>query len=517
MKILHALVLIIFISIPYSAQGALLFTEVMYDPQGTDSDREWVEVQNTGADSVNITGWKFGDVDSPNHTIYPPSDESNPGQGSMSIPAGSFAILASNATQFLAEYPGFSGIVLDTVMSLRNTQGTLTLRTESDGNAVSAVTYNSDLGAKNDGGSLQRTSEGTWTPTVPSPGAGYGQPIPYQQAVTPTPTPTPVTQTTIGGPPANDTKETKKEQEKPPAVLSMRAVLEAPASAIAGIPVEITPAVFGTLGELRFQGVFRYAFGDGTKHESRNKDTIRHTFQTEGTYVITLSYRSHAYIEKNEVVAKHTIRVGAPNVAISSIKPNGSIELSNSLTIDVDISNWKLVTVPSSSVEPVQIPEGTVILSGATLPLDPSVTVSLVTGKAVALTLPSGIIVSLYEPHAITQVVSSTPVVVSKIAPTTKSVSQEVLGSVASSDKESVLQASVLSALPSEEPLRQTGRSGTSRPLWVFIVGLAGVIGVAIWALRAISHKAVSQVLSKESSMSETEAVARSIRIIEEE
>jgi hypothetical protein len=38
----------------------ILISEVMYDPQNADTNREWVEIFNTGASAVNIGGWQFG-------------------------------------------------------------------------------------------------------------------------------------------------------------------------------------------------------------------------------------------------------------------------------------------------------------------------------------------------------------------------------------------------------------------------------------------------------------------------
>ena len=50
--------------------GAVIISEIMYDPQGTDRDdnatpaynREWLEIFNTGASSIDISGWQIGDA-----------------------------------------------------------------------------------------------------------------------------------------------------------------------------------------------------------------------------------------------------------------------------------------------------------------------------------------------------------------------------------------------------------------------------------------------------------------------
>src|SRR3982750_1121863 len=43
------------------ANAKLLITEAMPDPSGTDADREWFEIFNSGLTAVNLTGYGVGD------------------------------------------------------------------------------------------------------------------------------------------------------------------------------------------------------------------------------------------------------------------------------------------------------------------------------------------------------------------------------------------------------------------------------------------------------------------------
>jgi uncharacterized repeat protein (TIGR01451 family) len=43
-------------------QGHLLISEVMYDPDGNDAGREWVEIYNPTTQHVDLSGWYLGDV-----------------------------------------------------------------------------------------------------------------------------------------------------------------------------------------------------------------------------------------------------------------------------------------------------------------------------------------------------------------------------------------------------------------------------------------------------------------------
>src|SRR6476469_1718012 len=42
------------------ARAEVILSEIMYDPQNGGTNREWVELYNTGASAVSLSGWQFG-------------------------------------------------------------------------------------------------------------------------------------------------------------------------------------------------------------------------------------------------------------------------------------------------------------------------------------------------------------------------------------------------------------------------------------------------------------------------
>ena len=52
-------------SIAATSRAEVIISEGMYNPAGSDQsvriNREWVELYNTGATSVSLAGWQFGD------------------------------------------------------------------------------------------------------------------------------------------------------------------------------------------------------------------------------------------------------------------------------------------------------------------------------------------------------------------------------------------------------------------------------------------------------------------------
>src|SRR3989338_7255689 len=79
----------------------------------------------------------------------------------MIPPTYSYAILSSDATTTVANYSAYSGIVIDTVMSLGNTSETLKI-IDASGAIIDTVSYNSSMGANGDGNSLQKIN-GVWS------------------------------------------------------------------------------------------------------------------------------------------------------------------------------------------------------------------------------------------------------------------------------------------------------------------------------------------------------------------
>ncbi|MDP3963440.1 MAG: lamin tail domain-containing protein [bacterium] len=167
---------------------ALVISEIMYDLEGSDSGREWVEIYNDMPQAVIIAtgtaGFRF--YDGSNHLL------SGPNVGSADIAPGGYAILASDAEIFLGEHAGFAGAVFDTVMSLTNTSDTLRMLDEF-GVTLDEATYEAVWGAQGNGKTLELKSDGFWNESLEmggTPGRQNGDSIP-SPAPTPSSTPEP--------------------------------------------------------------------------------------------------------------------------------------------------------------------------------------------------------------------------------------------------------------------------------------------------------------------------------------
>jgi len=199
---------IVCVLLPSVSSAQIIITEIMFDVEGSDTDREWVEVQNTGNEPVDLTQWKFYESSS-NHgiTTY---------QGGDVLAPGTYAVIVDSPAKFLADWPPFSGQVFDSSFALSNSGETLVLRCcGKDLSDRDSVTYNATGGGAGDGLSLHRNGS-TITAAQPSPGNGTVTAPPPKvghDATPPTPKTDPAS-TPIVQPVAEKTDVTQLEEKK---------------------------------------------------------------------------------------------------------------------------------------------------------------------------------------------------------------------------------------------------------------------------------------------------------------
>ncbi|MDD5050816.1 MAG: lamin tail domain-containing protein [Candidatus Pacebacteria bacterium] len=153
-------------------------TEIMYDLKGgSDTGREWVEIQNRGDVSISLSGFRLLDS---TKEVLENHEPLKPIQGGSTIPAHGYAVIASDSKKFLADNPGFSGILFSSSFSLSNTGEILVLK-DKVGNEIDRILYMPSWGGAGDGNSIQSFSDG-WRAGAPSPGGA-------EKILPPTPAP----------------------------------------------------------------------------------------------------------------------------------------------------------------------------------------------------------------------------------------------------------------------------------------------------------------------------------------
>lgn len=153
------------VALPLSVNASVVISEFLYDAQGSDTGKEWVELFNTGPNAVDISKWKVSDGS--NHVLNAPPK--NGSTGSMTLAPGTYAILAGDAAAFLGAHAGLGVSIIDTTLSLGNAAGSISIR-DASSTVIDSVSYTKSLGATGDGNSLQKTSAGVWIGAIPTPG-----------------------------------------------------------------------------------------------------------------------------------------------------------------------------------------------------------------------------------------------------------------------------------------------------------------------------------------------------------
>lgn len=132
---------------------SVAITEIMYNPQGSDEGREWIEVHNFSTSTAYLLNadWRFNDGS--NHRLALSA-------GTSTLASGEYAVIASDDQAFLQDYPDFSGNLFDSAMALNNAADSLSLSLDNGQSFFANVDYDSDWGGTDNGYTLEFAENG---------------------------------------------------------------------------------------------------------------------------------------------------------------------------------------------------------------------------------------------------------------------------------------------------------------------------------------------------------------------
>lgn len=324
------------------AHASVVINEIMYDLEGSDTGREWIEIYNDSNASTDLSSWKFFEANT-NHGL-------TISEGSASIPAGGYAIIADDPEKFLADWPSFSGSVFNSSFSLANTGETISLKDETL-TTVDEVTYSGDNGAAGDGKSLQKIN-GSWTASAPTPGLVNQQTAENNDS-----------NNENSADEADDTGSLSYGTDSSAQVVDSKIALKIIAKNIAAAGVS---HVFNSAGTGRFKealttGRFAWNFGDGATAERFTNEKVEHIYETPGDYVVFLEYYYTELSAEPAVLERFLLKVISSDISISSFdRMNQSTELHNASSAELNLSGWTL----ASKTKVFIIPKNTFILPG---------------------------------------------------------------------------------------------------------------------------------------------------------
>lgn len=343
------------------AYADVSINEIMYDLSGTDTDHEWVELYNSG-EEVDLADWKFNDGS--NHTLNDPP--TNGGQGSLIIGDGEYLVLTGDAEVFLLDHPGYQGTVIDTVMSLANTEDTVSIL-DSDGIPRDTVTYTTSQGGAGDGNSLNLIN-GAWAGASPTPGQAN---------------------TVIGG--GSSTGEESGDLTNTTVIYKKTVSILVTEPFIVGTPIHFTPLALNENKEAITHGLFSWNMGDGTVRKTETPESFDYTYQYPGDYVVYLIYSPSPYVPTPEDIStREELQVIPASLVISTVFGDGGVTLENQSVAEINLNNWSLKQGTQTFIFPNNtflLPDHSLTFSGKLLGFSQAIETHLYdpSGKEVSL------------------------------------------------------------------------------------------------------------------------------------
>jgi hypothetical protein len=348
----------------------LEITEIMYNPNLSGTDYDWIEIHNNGTRIEDLTKYYFyADANgisstSTRHGIT----------GVNALDSNEYAIITSDSIDNFKSKYAFSGTVFHSSFDIGSTvETTLAITSDSTKPPAEDQTYKAicdpTKGANNDGNSLQLIN-GKWEPAIPTPG---------EENVLNTNSDTSSStnnddnsSTSTSSASTSSTSSTSSTPKEIPVIYKIFTKIIAPKIVTAGVPFDIDHLTTGIHKENIILGKFIWNFGDGRQKQLSVSDPFNYVYDYPGEYVLTLSYSDSIFDTKPDATDRLTIKVIPSGVVISSVGTytDPFVEIENNSSYEMSLNKWIL----KGSVHSFSIPEGMVILPNKKLKLSPKIT-----------------------------------------------------------------------------------------------------------------------------------------------
>ncbi len=141
--------------------SCIKINEIMYDPPGNDSKKEWIEIRNLCTDLIDITKLQLEESDQKHHIL---AEEGN----IPLIEPNDFAILTNDPASFLIDHPGIKNIY-KCALNLKNAGEKINLI--ADSSIIDTISYYpSSQNESNEQGNSWQLFSSNWHYSFPTPG-----------------------------------------------------------------------------------------------------------------------------------------------------------------------------------------------------------------------------------------------------------------------------------------------------------------------------------------------------------
>lgn len=331
--------------------NALSISEIMYDPEGTDTGREWVEVHNTTENGIDLTSWKFFEANT-NHGITLAG-------GTGVVAPGAYAVVADNPEKFKTDYPSYTGLLYDSAFSLSNSGEFISFK-NAGGAVIDSITYNTSIA----GGANTTLSlvGGVWVRSTPTPGAANS-----------------LTSSTTT--PVEGTASATEEVTIAPIVTTssspdINLIVETERMVVAGADSDFQVKAVTSSGKSIEGLTYTWTFGDGGTKVGKS---VAYHYAYPGYYIAVVQAESASLIGREKI----RVRVIPPHFALAEVGvgPAGAYaDIENKSNEEIDISRWVLTFNGQGFIIPINtilLPNTKTRMSGAALGFGTSTFTSL--------------------------------------------------------------------------------------------------------------------------------------------
>lgn len=460
----------VLLAAPSLARAGIVFSEIMYDLDGSDTDREWVEIFNDGPNAITIKGgsgasWRFNDGSS-NRILYEPPEHG--GRGSMTLGSGEYAVIARDPATFYSMHPGGTFTVMRSAFTLNNTGASVSL-IDDTGNIVNSATYANSMGANDDGNSLQKNSSGGWMTSSPSPGLGV---LSAQTSPGASPPESAPSGSDISSSATSSNSSSSNAVSNWPVEPQVFANAGKDKTVVVGASTVFDGKALGLLKKPLENGRYLWNFGDGATGEGK---MVEHTYRHPGDYLVVMEVASGYFSGEDRL----KVRAEPSPLSVSAITDASGyfIELSNSSNTDIDISGWGLALLDKVFA----IPKNTFVMAGKKLIFPNEVTSLIVAeGSVPELHYPNGTLASRFGEvknkivpvEGVVIPESEQPAVSEIIAPSVAEVSAGKSVKIAKAEENDSVRENMAAVAESSPKKSSTN--------YIWLLGVAGISALAL-------------------------------------
>ena len=373
--------------IPKIVSADVVINEILYDPDGADTDKEYVRLYNNGDSDVNLTNWDLDPSSAPYFTF-----------SSFTLKAKSFVNIHINTSGTNSDtdlYDGGSS-------NMSNTKGPIALFNSTTHSSSTIIDY-IEYGEGGQTNESKAVSAGIWTTGDFVPDAPEGKVIKLKingvdnnsssDWKESEPTLQPPSEEAGSG--DEEVSEETPSSETPPVIAGNNPpIADAGDNIIAFIDQEISFDGSNCSDTDGNELAYSWNMGDGKLIE---EPSFTYKYLYPGTYLVTLMVYDGLYYVSDTI----TVKIQSQEITINEFIPNPEgddeenewIEIYNGSNSIVDISGWQLADEASGS-QPFTFPQNTLIAPKSYIVFPRPITKVALNneGDSVRLLLPEGVV-----------------------------------------------------------------------------------------------------------------------------